>query len=107
MSTTDPRFGIWAIVHGGWATNRHPEDPFDPSFERNKRVLQLAEELGYDATLVAQHTINPLGDDRAQLEAWTGSAALAAVTEKIEIITAIKPYLYHPVVLAKQALQIE
>ncbi len=29
------------------------------------------------------------------------------MTERIEIITAIKPYLYHPVVLAKQALQIE
>ena len=107
MASTTPRFGIWAIVHGGWATNRHPDDPFDPSFERNKRVLQLAEELGYDSTLVAQHTINPLGDHRDQLEAWTASAALAAVTENIEIITAIKPYLYHPVVLAKQALQID
>jgi alkanesulfonate monooxygenase len=42
-----------------------------------------------------------------QLEAWTSSAALAALTERIEIITAIKPYLYHPMVLAKMALQIE
>jgi alkanesulfonate monooxygenase len=41
------------------------------------------------------------------LEAWTASAALAAVTRRIEIIAAIKPYLYHPVVLAKMALQIE
>jgi alkanesulfonate monooxygenase len=107
MSATGPRFGIWAIVHGGWATNRHPDDPSPPTWEHNKRIIQLAEELGYDSTLVAQHTINPLGEDRPQLEAWTASAALAAVTEKIEIITAIKPYLYHPVVLAKQALQIE
>ena len=29
------------------------------------------------------------------------------LTERIEIIVAIKPYLYHPVVLAKMALQIE
>lgn len=104
---TGPRFGIWAIVHGGWATNRHPDDPFDPSFKRNVRLLQLAEELGYDSTLVAQHTLNPLGEDRDQIEAWTASAGLAALTSKIEIITAIKPYLYHPVVLAKQALQLE
>jgi alkanesulfonate monooxygenase len=47
------------------------------------------------------------GDHYDQLEAWTASAALAAVTKNIEIITAIKPALYHPVVLAKQALQIE
>ena len=36
-----------------------------------------------------------------------GAAALAAITDRIEIIAAIKPYLYHPVVLAKKALQIE
>jgi alkanesulfonate monooxygenase len=69
-------------------------------------VLQ-AEALGYDSTLVAQHTINPHAEGLDQLEAWTASAALAALTNRIEIITAIKPYLYHPVVLAKMALQIE
>jgi alkanesulfonate monooxygenase len=42
-----------------------------------------------------------------QLEAWTALAALAALTERIEIIAAIKPSLYHPVVLAKLAPQIE
>src|ERR1700712_1787730 len=107
MPTHGPRFGIWAIVHGGWATNRHPDDPSPPPWEHNKRIIQLAEELGFDSTLVAQHTINPQGDDRPQLEAWTASAALPAGTGKIEIITPIKPYLSHPVVLAKQALQIE
>ncbi len=42
-----------------------------------------------------------------QLEAWSAAAALAGLTSRIEIITAIKPLLYHPVVLAKMALQIE
>jgi len=102
-----PRFGIWANVYGTWASMHHPDDPRDASWERNRRQILLAEELGFDATLLAQHTINPFGDHFDQLEAWTASAALAAVTERIEIITAIKPLLYHPVVLAKQALQIE
>jgi alkanesulfonate monooxygenase len=57
--------------------------------------------------LVAQHTINPHNPDLDQLEAWTASAALAAITGRIEIIAAIKPYLYHPIVLAKMAQQIE
>ena len=35
------------------------------------------------------------------------AAAIAALTSRIEIIAAIKPYLYHPVVLAKLALGIE
>jgi alkanesulfonate monooxygenase len=107
MSTRDIRFGVWAMTHGSWASKHHPEDPPDASWERNLRQILLAEELGYDSTLLAQHTVNPSGDHYDQLEPWTASAALAAVTERIEIITAIKPYLYHPVVLAKQALQIE
>ncbi|MBO0767262.1 MAG: LLM class flavin-dependent oxidoreductase [Solirubrobacterales bacterium] len=103
----EPRFGIWANVYGSWASLQHPEDPLDASWERNKRQILLAEQLGYDSTLIAQHEVNPFGHHLDQLEAWSSAAALAALTERIEIITAIKPLLYHPVVLAKQALQIE
>jgi alkanesulfonate monooxygenase len=101
------RFGIWALVHGSRAALHDPQEPYDASWERNLALIQEAERLGYDSTLVAQHTINPHHAPNDQLEAWTASAALAAVTNRIEIITAIKPYLYHPVVLAKMALQIE
>ena len=101
------RFGIWALVHGSRGALQDPEEPYDASWERNLALVQEAERLGYDSTLVAQHTINPHHAPNDQLEAWTASAALAAVTSRIEIITAIKPYLYHPVVLAKMALQIE
>ncbi|NMO91492.1 LLM class flavin-dependent oxidoreductase [Actinomycetospora sp. TBRC 11914] len=107
MTAAGPRFGVWANVYGSWAALRHPEDPLDASWERNQRLVLLAEQLGFDSTLVAQHEVNPFGGHLDQLEAWTSSAALAALTERIEIITAIKPLLYHPVVLAKQALQIE
>jgi alkanesulfonate monooxygenase len=107
MTDITPRFGVWANVYGTWASLQHPEDPLDASWERNKRQILLAEELGFDSTLLAQHEVNPFGHHYDQLEAWTSSAALAALTSRIEIITAIKPLLYHPVVLAKQALQIE
>jgi alkanesulfonate monooxygenase len=107
MTDSQPRFGVWANVYGSWASLQHPDDPLDASWERNKRQILLAEELGFDSTLIAQHEVNPFGHQFDQLEAWTSAAALAALTSKIEIITAIKPLLYHPVVLAKQALQIE
>jgi alkanesulfonate monooxygenase len=107
MSGHTPRFGVWANVYGTWASLHHPEDPVDASWDRNRRLIREAEALGFDSTLIAQHTYNPYGDSYDQLEAWTAAAALAEATETIEIITAIKPALYHPVVLAKLALGIE
>jgi alkanesulfonate monooxygenase len=106
-SLASPRFGIWALVHGSRAAYQDPEEPYDASWERNRALVLQAEALGYDSTLVAQHTINPHNQAWDQLEAWTASAALAGLTRSIELIAAIKPYLYHPVVLAKMALQIE
>jgi len=101
------RFGLWALVHGNRAAMNDPEEPYDASWERNRRLVLEAEALGYDCTLLAQHTANPHREDLDQLEAWTSSAALAAQSHRIEIIAAIKPMLYHPVVLAKMAMQIE
>lgn len=101
------RFGVWALTHGSWASRHHPLDPPDASWLRVKRQILDAEALGYESTLLAQHVLHPSGDDQDLLEAWTGAAALAAITDKIELIAAIKPLLYHPVVLSKMALQIE
>jgi alkanesulfonate monooxygenase len=101
------RIGIWALVHGNRAALQDPEEPYDASWRRNRDLVLEAESLGYECVLVAQHTMNPHRPDLDQLEAWTASAALAATTRRIEIIAAIKPMLYHPVVLAKMATQIE
>jgi alkanesulfonate monooxygenase len=102
-----PRYGIWAPVGGNFGPLDTPEEPIDASYERTQRLVQLAEQLGFATTLVAQHMANPRGLELDQLETWTTSAALAAVTERIEIIAAIKPLLFHPAVLAKMALGID
>jgi len=102
-----PRFGVWALTHGSWASRHHPLDPPDASWERNRQQILEAEALGYESTLLAQHVIHPSGDEEDLLENWTGAAALSALTSRIELIAAIKPLLVHPVVLAKMALQIE
>ncbi|MGD0107977.1 MAG: LLM class flavin-dependent oxidoreductase [Rhodopila sp.] len=107
LSKPDPRFGIWAQVYGASGSFFHPEDPPYASWERNKRLILETEALGFESTLVAQHVFNPRDDERDQLETWTASTALAAVTNRIEIIAAIKPYLFHPTILAKMASQIE
>ncbi len=107
MTQHEMRFGVWAAVHGNRGALQDPKEPYDASWERNKALVLEAEALGYDATLVAQHTMNPYDNSLDQLEAWSSSAPLAAITKSIEIIAAIKPGLYHPVVLAKMASQIE
>jgi alkanesulfonate monooxygenase len=103
----EPRFGIWALVHGSRGALHDPDEPFDASWARNRNLVREAEALGYDSVLIAQHTANPYDDEWDELEAWTAAAALAALTSRIEIIAAIKPPLIHPVILAKMALQIE
>lgn len=102
-----PRFGVWALVSGATGSLFHPQDPPDASWARNKRLVLEAEALGFESTLVAQHLFHVRDDERDQLETWSASAALAAITSRIEIIAAIKPFLFHPAVLAKMATQIE
>jgi alkanesulfonate monooxygenase len=107
VMTDAPRFGIWASVHGARAAHHDPLEPYDASWERVSAQVREAEALGYDSVLVAQHTVNPHDPERDQIDAWAASAALAAITTRIEIIAAIKPLLQNPVTLAKAALQIE
>ena len=47
------RFGVWALVHGNRAALQDPEEPYDASWERNRKLILEAEQLGYDCTLVA------------------------------------------------------
>ena len=107
MNAISPRFGIWALVAGATGSFHHPEEPPDATWERNKRLVLEAEALGYDSTLVAQHLFHVRDENLDQLETWTTCAALAALTNRIEIIAAIKPRLFHPAVLSKMASQIE
>ena len=101
------RFGVWAPHHGYFGADSHPDDLPDASYRRNREVVVEAERLGFDATLIAQHTISTRHRDSEVIEPWTASAAIAEATNRIEIIAAIKPYLYNPGVLAKQAIGID
>src|SRR5699024_12248299 len=65
------------------------------TFEYTKKVIIDAEKLGFDTTLIAELYLNDIKGMKADtLEAWSTAAALAAVTEKIEIMTAVI-HLFH------------
>lgn len=103
---TGPRFGIWAPVYGNHGARRHPQDPPDAGYRRTRDLVLRAERAGFDATLVAQHLIHPSDTEDDVLETWSTLAGLAEATSRIELIGAIKPLLFNPLVFAKIAANI-
>ncbi|WP_028393887.1 LLM class flavin-dependent oxidoreductase [Bacillus cihuensis] len=101
------KYGYWLPIFGGWLRNVEDEK-MPPTFEYAKKVTQAAEKWGYDTTLVAELNLNDIkGPESDSLEAWSTAAALAAVTEKIEIMTAVRPGFHNPAVTAKMAANID
>ena len=101
------KFGYWLPVFGGWLRNITDEG-MEASWSDVKRLAQRSEQLGYDITLIAELFLNDIkGIDAPSLDAWTTAAALAAVTEKLELMVAVRPTFHAPAILAKQAANID
>jgi FMNH2-dependent dimethyl sulfone monooxygenase len=101
------RFGYWLPVFGGWLRNVEDER-MDASWAYTRRLAQRSEEIGFDLTLVAELFLNDIkGPDAPALDAWSTAAALAAVTERLELMVAVRPQFHPPALLAKQAANID
>lgn len=73
-----------------------------------KKLTQRSEELGFDLTLIAELNLNDIkGIDAPCLDAWSTAAALAAMTNNIELMVAVRPTFHSPALLAKQAANID
>ena len=101
------RFGYWLPVFGGWLRNVNDEG-MEATWEYTSRLARRSEEIGFDLTLVAELNLNDIkGMDAPSLDAWSTAAALAAVTERLEIMVAVRPTFHEPALLAKQAANID
>ena len=101
------RYGYWLPVFGGWLRNVEDEG-MQASWEYVKRLARRSEEIGYDITLVAELLLNDIkGIEAPSLDAWSTAAALAAVTERLELMVAVRPSFHPPAILAKQAANID
>src|ERR671914_1519891 len=101
------RFGYWLPVFGGWLRNVDDEG-MEASWSYVRRLAERSEQIGYDLTLIAELYLNDIkGIDAPSLEAWSTAAALAAVTERLELMTAVRPTFHSPALLAKQAANID
>ncbi len=101
------RYGYWLPVFGGWLRNVEDER-MEASWSYVKRLAQRSEQIGYDLTLVAELNLNDIkGVEAPSLDAWSTAAALAAVTERLELMVAVRPTFHNPALLAKQAANID
>ena len=101
------RYGFWLPVFGGWLRNVADES-MEASWPYVKRLAQRSEQIGFDVTLIAELNLNDIkGVEANSLDAWSTAAALAAVTERIELMVAVRPTFHLPALLAKQAANID
>lgn len=101
------RFGYWLPVFGGWLRNVENEG-MGATWEYVSRLAKRSEEIGYDVTLLAELLLNDIkGMEAPSLDAWSTAAALAAVTERLEIMVAVRPTFHAPGPFAKQAATID
>jgi dimethylsulfone monooxygenase len=101
------RYGYWLPVFGGWLRNV-PDENMQANWAYVKRLAQRSEQIGFDCTLIAELNLNDIkGVEAASLDAWSTAAALAAVTERIELMVAVRPTFHLPALLAKQAANID
>src|SRR5258708_1988561 len=100
------RYGFWLPVFGGWLRNVDDEK-MEASWEYVRDLTLRAEKIGYDLTLIAELNLNDIkGVEAPSLDAWSTTAALAAVTEKLEVMAAERPAFHNPALLAEQAAAI-
>jgi FMNH2-dependent dimethyl sulfone monooxygenase len=97
------KLGVFGINGNGAAFTFHP-DRFQCTWDDNVRLAQNAERLGFEAFVSAAHWKSFGGDDHYSgdlMETFAWAGAVAAVTQRIGIISTIHVTLIHPVFAAK------
>ncbi|RXZ82953.1 LLM class flavin-dependent oxidoreductase [Paenibacillaceae bacterium] len=104
------QFAVWgANIAGGFLRAAVDQDR-DGSLAYNVQLAQLAEQMEFNAMLFPVRYIGGIGGGDAasgQLDPLTITAALAAVTRKIHLISAVLPGFIHPVTLAKMGATLD
>ena len=101
------KYGFWAPVFGGWLRNVRDEG-MRADWDYMSTLLRRAEEIGYDLTLIAELNLNDIkGVTEPAMDAWSTAAAAAAVTQRLELMVAVRPNFHQPGLFAKQAANID
>ncbi|MCU1593989.1 MAG: Alkanesulfonate monooxygenase [Frankiales bacterium] len=95
------RFGYWMPIFGGWLRNV-PDEGMSIDWAYVRALAIESEQHGFDLTLIAELNLNDIKGHRApSLDAWTLAPAVAAVTERLELMLAVRPNYHSPSLTAK------
>ena len=104
----EPKFDWFIPIDGDGVRlgTVHPERA--PTFDYLTEVVQTAERLGFYALLIPTRFVNGLFDEGAPLmETWTTATALAAVTNRIRFLIAVRPGFIAAGLFAKMAATLD
>jgi FMNH2-dependent dimethyl sulfone monooxygenase len=95
------RFGYWMPIFGGWLRNV-PDEGMSIAWPYIRDVAIESERHGFDLSLIAELNLNDIKGHRApSLDCWTLAPAVAAVTERLELMLAVRPNYHSPALTAK------
>lgn len=95
------RFGYWMPIFGGWLRNV-PDEGMRTDWDYVKSVAVESEQAGFDLSLIAELNLNDIkGPSFPAIDAWTLAPAVAAVTERLELMLAVRPNYHAPALTAK------
>ncbi len=95
------RFGYWMPIFGGWLRNVQDEG-MAADWPYVRALAVESEAAGFDLSLIAELNLNDIKGHRApSLDAWTLAPAVAAVTERLELMLAVRPNYHSPSLTAK------
>jgi alkanesulfonate monooxygenase SsuD/methylene tetrahydromethanopterin reductase-like flavin-dependent oxidoreductase (luciferase family) len=88
----DPLFDWFIPIDGDGAHIGTLRAERPPTFDYLRRVVETAEELGFNSLLIPTRFTNGIFDEGAPLaETWTTVTALGAVTDRIRFLVAVRP----------------
>ena len=101
------RFGYWMPIFGGWLRNV-PDEGMSTDWPYIRELVAVSESAGFDLTLIAELNLNDIkGPGAPALDCWTLAPAVAAVTERLELMLAVRPNYHQPTATAKAISTLE
>jgi FMNH2-dependent dimethyl sulfone monooxygenase len=95
------RFGYWMPIFGGWLRNV-PDEGMPVAWPYIRDLAIESEQHGFGLSLIAELNLNDIKGHRApSLDCWTLAPAIAAVTQTLELMLAVRPNYHSPSLTAK------